>query len=299
MTVMTPGAATPLGVHVSIAGGVDKAIARAAHLGCTAMQIFTANASRWQAKELPGESVEKYRAARAESPIEYVAAHDSYLINFASPDPLLRQKSIAAFCAEMERCRRLGITDLVMHPGAHMGRGVDAGLATVAESLRTVLTQAPPAVRILIENTAGQGTSLGAAFEELAELIRLVPEGRFGICFDTCHAFAAGYDISSYNGYMQVMETFDRLVGTERIALFHLNDSKKALGSRVDRHDHVGRGHIGVAGFRALMRDRRFLCVPKIIETPGGRDGRDHLDTLALLRTLEKPEESGGLRCGP
>ena len=279
-----------LGAHVSIAGGIDRAIARGEAIGCTAIQIFTRNASRWQAKALGQDEIRSFRVALENSQIKYVAAHDSYLINLASPDESLRQKSIAAFLDEMERCRQLGIKDLVMHPGAHMDRGVEAGLMTLAASFRSIFAQAPASVRVLLENTAGQGTCLGAKFEELAEIIALVPEGNFAVCLDSCHAYAAGYDLSSYNGYQQMMDTFDRLLGIERIALFHVNDSKKTLGSRVDRHDHVGKGCIGPAGFQALMRDRRFKAVAKIIETPSGDKNCHDLENLALLRSLAQAD---------
>lgn len=275
-----------LGAHVSIAGGIDKAIARGEEIGCTAIQVFTRNASRWQAKPLEAEKVEVFRQAFSGSPIDYISSHDSYLINLASPDAALRAKSIDAFVDEMERCRRLGIKDLVMHPGAHMGRGSDAGLQTLAAAFKSIFEQAPEDVRVLLENTAGQGTCLGAVFEELAEIMALVPEGNFGVCFDTCHAFAAGYDLATEVGYRQTMERFDSLIGCDRIGLFHLNDSKRELGSRVDRHDHVGRGHIGPLGFQLLMQDERFRAVAKIIETPGGENHCHDLENLSLLRKM-------------
>lgn len=277
-----------LGVHVSIAGGIDKAIARGEEIGCTAIQVFTRNASRWQAKPLADPSVSAFRQAYASSSLGYVVAHDSYLINLASPDKDLREKSIAAFVDEMVRCRQLGIPDLVMHPGAHMDQGVAAGLATVAKSFKSIFSEAPETVRVLIENTAGQGTSLGADLAEIAELFSLVPDGRLAVCFDTCHAFAAGYDLRSEQSYHQVMERFDELLGVEKLALFHLNDCKRSLGSRVDRHEHVGRGMIGVAGFAALMADPRFARVPKIMETPSGEEHCHDLENLALLRKLAR-----------
>lgn len=273
-----------VGAHVSIAGGIEKAISRGEAVGCTAIQVFTRNASRWLAKPLAADSIGAFRAARQNSRIEYVAAHDSYLINLASPDPVLRDKSVAAFIDEMERCSQLGIEDLVMHPGAHVGQGAEAGLATLVESFQRIFSAAPKNVRVLVENTAGQGTCLGARFEELAEILERVPQGNLAICFDTCHVFAAGYDLSSAESYAATMAEFDRLIGVERLALFHINDSKKPLGARVDRHDHVGRGLIGPAGFAALMQDQRFSAVAKIIETPPGDEHCDDLLNLALLR---------------
>lgn len=289
---MPPEKNTPLllGAHVSIAGGIEKAISRGEEIGCTAIQVFTRNASRWQSKPLDAEAAANFRAAFSQSSIDYVAAHDSYLINLASPNDSLRKKSIAAFLDEMERCHKLGIGDLVMHPGAHMGSGVKAGLKTLCDSFQSIFHQAPADVRVLLENTAGQGTSLGAAFEELAEIVSGVAVGHLAFCVDTCHAFAAGYDLSSYNGYCETMEEFERLIGTQRIALFHLNDSKKECGSRVDRHEHVGKGFIGKIGFQALMQDRRFKQVAKIIETPGGDHHQHDLENLALLRKMAQSQ---------
>lgn len=273
-----------LGAHVSIAGGIEKAFGRGEAIGCSAIQIFTRNASRWQAKPLSDEAVKAFRRARHASSIDYVSAHDSYLINLASPDPELRHRSIVAFIDEMVRCARLGIEDLVMHPGAHVGAGYEAGMNTLIASLGSVFAEAPAEVRVLLENTAGQGSCLGARFEELAEILERLPQGNLAVCFDTCHAFAAGYDLRSIDGYQQVMDTFDRLIGTEQLALFHVNDSKKPLGSRVDRHEHVGRGLIGPTGFEALMADKRFAGRAKIIETPPGDEHCDDLRNLALLR---------------
>ena len=280
-----------IGAHVSIAGGIDRAFSRGELIGCSAIQIFTRNASRWQAKSLSTEAIAAFRSAHANSPIRYVAAHDSYLINLASPDPELRKKSIDAFVDELVRCEQLGIGDLVMHPGAHMGQGVAAGLQTVAASFRSIFAGAPSRVRVLLENTAGQGTSLGARFEDLAEICSLVGAERFAVCFDTCHAFAAGYDLRSAQTYHEVMADFHRLLGCDRLALFHLNDCKKPLGSRVDRHEHVAKGEIGRAGFAALMSDQRFTDTPKILETPGGPEHCHDLENLALLRQLAGSKE--------
>ena len=282
-----------VGAHVSIAGGIEKAFARGEEIGCTAIQIFTRNASRWQAKPLAAESVSAFRAARQCSSINYVASHDSYLINLASPDAELRNKSIATFLDEMERCSQLGIEDLVMHPGAHVGAGSKAGMNTLIESFRAVFDQAPDDVRVLVENTAGQGTCFGARFEELAEILDRLPQQNLAICFDTCHAFTAGYDLTTAEGYAETMAQFDQLIGCDKLALFHVNDSKKPLGSRVDRHDHVGRGLIGPLGFEALMQDERFRGVAKIIETPPGEKHCDDFSNLALLRKFSGQTEGG------
>ena len=284
-------AADLIGAHVSIAGGAEKAFARGEEIGCGAIQIFTRNASRWQAPPLKEKTITAFRQAREQSRIRYIAAHDSYLINLASPDDDLRQRSILTFLDEMMRCHQLGIADLVMHPGAHVGSGAEAGLKRVIESFRTILAQAPADVRILIENTAGQGSTLGARFEELATLLDAFADRRFAVCFDTCHAFAAGYDLRSAESYHDVMAEFDRLIGVEQLALFHLNDSKKPLGARVDRHEHIARGEIGPAGFAAIMQDPRFSAIAKIIETPSGEDHCHDLENFARLRAMAKGED--------
>lgn len=276
----------PLGAHMSIAGELHLAFARGEKAGCTAMQIFTKNANQWRGKPISAEAAEKFRNAWQESPIGPVAAHDTYLINLAAPEDDKWEKSIAAFYDEVERCALLGIPHLVMHPGAHLGEGEEAGLKRVAAAFRRIFAESDPSVTVLLENTAGQGTYLGGKFEHLAALMDLVPEGRFGVCFDTCHAFAAGYDLASEEGFSEVMERFQHIVGLEKILLFHVNDSKKGLASHVDRHEHIGQGTIGRGGFQALMQDERLRQVPKILETPkGDQDEMDEVN-LNLLREL-------------
>ncbi len=280
------GPMQPLGAHMSIAGGMGLAFARGEAVGCTAIQVFTKNASQWRAKPISDETAEAFRAAWRASPIGPVIAHDSYLINLAAPDDEKWQKAKSAFLDEMRRCSQLGIGDLVMHPGAHLGQGEAAGLQRIAAALRDIFTEAPNDVRVLLENTASQGTYLGGRFEHLAEIIERVPTGRFGVCFDTCHAFAAGHDLSTADGYQGVMAEFERLVGKEAIRAFHLNDSKKGLHSRVDRHEQIGQGAIGKEGFAALMQDSRFAAIPKILETPKGDNDEYDCINLTLLREL-------------
>ena len=276
----------PIGAHMSIAGGLSRAFGRGEKLGCTAIQVFTKNANRWQAKALTGEETAAFRLAWETSPIGPVLAHDSYLINLAAPDQDVWHRSLAAFADEMQRCAALGIPFLVMHPGAHLGTGEAAGLERIVEAFRRLFAEAPSGVTVLLENTAGQGSYLGGRFAHLAEIMEKVPGGRFGVCFDTCHAFAAGYDLGSAEGYAAVMEEFDRLIGLSRLCAFHLNDTRKGLGSRVDRHEHIGRGAIGRAGFRALLRDFRLRNVPKILETPKGEDDACDRMNLATLHEL-------------
>lgn len=275
-----------VGAHMSVAGGLEKAFARGEALGCAVMQVFTKNANQWKGKPVTSEQARLFRQKWNESSVGPVIAHDSYLINLAAPDPELWRKSVEAFRDEMERCALLGIPALVMHPGAHLGEGEEAGLARIAEAFRILFAEGPGGVTVLLENTAGQGSYIGGRFEHLADIMDRVPDGLFGVCFDTCHAFAAGYDLSSAEGYAAVMEEFDRRVGLFRILAFHLNDSKKGLGAAVDRHEHIGRGAIGREGFRALMRDERFLSVPKILETPKGDDDAFDRMNLATLREL-------------
>jgi deoxyribonuclease-4 len=281
-----------LGSHVSIAGGLYKAFARGEQAGCSAIQIFTKNASRWQAKPLQQNDIDAFKKARRQSAIEFVAAHDSYLINLAGPEADKRQRAVSAFIDEVERCAALGIEYLVMHPGAHLGNGIDNGLELLIDSFRTIFDRVPAGVTVLLENTAGQGTCLGDRFEHLAEVIDRVPQGAFGVCLDTCHAFAAGYDLSTSGGVQAVLAAFERLIGLDRLQLIHANDCKKPLGSRVDRHQHIGKGEIGAAGFAALMQDRRLQRVPKIIELPPGENNCFDQENLGLLRRMA--EGSGG-----
>ena len=283
-----------IGAHMSIAGGLHLAISRGEETGCAAIQVFTKNASQWRGKPISPADAEAFRSAWRESSIGPIIAHDSYLINLAAPDEDMWRKSIAAFVEEMERCAVLGIPALVMHPGAHLGVGEEAGLLRLAAAFRAIFAAAPAGVIVLLENTAGQGTCLGYRFEHLAAIIEQAPEGHFGVCFDTCHAWAAGYDLSTPAGYAATMAEFDRIIGLKRLRVFHVNDCKKGLGCRVDRHEHIGQGSIGEAGFAALMQDARFADIPKILETPKGDDGELDRMNLALLRRLAGEEERGG-----
>jgi deoxyribonuclease IV len=275
-----------LGAHMSIAGGLHLAFTRAEEVGCTAMQIFTKSASQWRGRPITDQEALAFQKTWRESAVGPVLAHDSYLINLGAADPLLWEKSIAAFLDEMQRCAQLGIGHLVMHPGAHVGTGETVGLARIAEAFRRIFAEAPADITVLLENTAGQGSYLGGRFEHLADIMERVPQGRFGICFDTCHAFAAGYDISTSEGYQAVMAEFQARVGCEHIQAFHLNDSKKGLGSGTDRHEHIGQGALGTEAFRSLLQDARFAAVPKILETPKGDDSEADRLNLATLRAL-------------
>lgn len=280
-----------LGAHMSISGGLDRAFGHGLRAGCDCLQIFTKNQQQWRSRPLADDEIARFKAAQQQSGIAPVLAHDSYLINLGSPDDEQWERSIAAFADELERCAALGVPYLVTHPGAHMGSGEEAGLQRVARALGRLLdagTGAPTVV--LLETTAGQGTSLGHRFEHLARLLELVRhDERLGVCVDTCHVLAAGYDFRTPESYAATFDAFDRLVGLGRIRAFHLNDSKKDLGSRVDRHTHIGEGFVGLEGFRPIVNDPRFADLPMILETPKGDDLAEDIENLARLRALAAP----------
>jgi len=278
-----------LGAHMSIAGGIDLAPLRGRDVGCRTMQLFTKSSNQWRARPLPPEEIERYRANLRATGIAPAVAHDSYLINLASTDAELHRKSMAAFLEELERAEALGIQYLVTHPGAHMGAGEETGLRQVANSIRELLKRTKDyQVQVVIETAAGQGTSLGHRFEQIAALLDQIglPE-RTGVCLDTCHIFAAGYDIRTPEGYADVLGAFDAVVGVPHLKVIHLNDSKKELGCRVDRHEHIGKGAIGLEAFRCLLTDPRLKGIPMILETPKDDDfvlaDRRNLDTLRRL----------------
>ena len=277
-----------IGAHMSIAGGVDKAIIRGASVGCKAVQIFTKSSNQWAAKKLDDEVVARFKANMIETGIKNVVAHDSYLINLASPNNDLREKSFHAFLGEMERCHELGIRHLIMHPGSHTGSGEEEGIKTISTEFKELLARSKGwGVDIVLETTAGQGTNLGHSFEQLATIIENTGlNERMKVCFDTCHVFAAGYDISTEEGYNETMDRFDRLIGLDRIVAFHINDSKKGLDSRIDRHEHLGKGEIGETAFRMIMNDHRFKTLPKILETPKGKEMDEDRQNLAFLKKL-------------
>jgi deoxyribonuclease IV len=258
-------------------------------VGCDAVQLFTKNASQWKAKPLLPEDVARFQATLADtgySP-DALVVHDSYLINLATPDDVLWEKSLAAFGEELDRAGALGIPGVVTHAGAHVGSGEEAGVARIAAALDRVLAERPSGPLVLLETTAGQGTCLGYRFEQIARMIEQshYPE-RIGVCLDTCHVFVAGYELSTPEGYEGMLLEFDRLIGLDRLKAIHLNDAKKPLGSRVDRYDHIGQGVIGLEAFRLLVNDPRLRHIPMVLETEKGPDGAEDRMNLATLRGL-------------
>ena len=281
-----------LGAHMSIAGGVHRAVERARRVEATALQIFVKSSRQWSARPLGEEEVRAFRQEAARAGLApFTLAHSTYLINLASPADTLWRRSCEAFGVELARAEALGIPYVVLHPGSHLGAGAAAGIARVARALREGLDgrrQARAAgVTVLLEITAGQGTNLGSRFEELALIIEHSGvERRLGVCFDTCHALAAGYDFRAPAGFRRTFEEFDRILGLERLRAFHLNDSQFGPGSRRDRHEHIGRGRLGLDAFRLLLNDRRFAGLPMVLETPKGEDLRDDVRNLRVLRSL-------------
>lgn len=277
-----------LGAHMSIAGGVGNALLDGKKVDCDAIQIFTKSSRQWASKPYTKEEIEQFRINQKATGIATVIAHDSYLLNLGSPDTDLRNRSVSAFIDELERCEVLGVTNLVAHPGAHVGAGEPAGIKLIAKSLDEVHKACPGyKVKVTLEITAGQGSNLGYRFEQIGDMIDATKESdRIRVCFDTEHAFAAGYDIRTKEGYERTFAEFDDAIGLDRLAAFHLNDSKKEFHSRVDRHEHIGKGFIGVEAFRLLMNDKRFWGLPMCLETPKGPDLKEDRENLTLLRSL-------------
>jgi deoxyribonuclease IV len=279
-----------LGAHTSIQGGVSEAVALADKLKFSAMQIFTKNNNRWFSKPLEEEEIEKFKSRLKSSGLKFVVTHDSYLINLCSKNKKTLKLSRNAFIDELKRCDQLGIKYLNFHPGSHTGAGEENGIKLIAESLNYAHDKAKYVnVSSMIEAMAGQGTTLGYKFEQLRKIIDLVEDKkRMTVCIDTAHIFAAGYDIKNPKHYEKVIKDFDDIVGLERLKCMHINDSKKELGSRVDRHEHIGKGFIGKEGFANIMNDKRLEKVPKILETPKGKEYREDLHNLKILRRLIK-----------
>jgi deoxyribonuclease-4 len=277
-----------LGAHMSISGGVFNAPLYGREVGCDTIQIFTKNNSQWKAKELTAEDARKFFDSQEETGIAPVIGHNGYLINLASPKEDVYQLSLDAMLIELKRAELLRLPYLVMHPGSHLGSGEKKGISEIVRSLDWLHQKTKGyKVKILLETTAGQGSALGYRFEQLAEMIERVKDSeRLGVCYDTCHAFAAGYDIRTSRAYEETFNEFDSVVGLSRLKVIHVNDSLRVLGSRVDRHQHIGEGNIGLEGFRLLMNDKRWEQVPKILETPKEGGTERDIKNLKVLRHL-------------
>jgi deoxyribonuclease IV len=287
---------------MSVAGGLPFAIARAHIHRCETLQVFTKNASQWRARPLPPEEIATFKQAARETGIHPIVAHASYLINLATTNPLLWAQSIASLGEEVDRAEALGLLGVVLHPGARMAAPVDEAISLIVRALTQVLKARPRGkTMILIEHTAGQGSTMGSSFEEIAAMLDGVKNTkRLGVCLDTCHLLAAGYDLCTEPGYRTTFDKFDDLIGIERLKVFHLNDSKKPCMSRVDRHEHIGKGCIGLEPFRRLLNDRRFADLPMILETEKsetrerGKVVVDPLDEMNLntLRSLRASDDN-------
>jgi deoxyribonuclease-4 len=275
-----------LGSHVPTIGGVATAIDRAVGIGCTAMQIFVKNNMQWFAKPLPDSEAKAFTEHPQRGNLGSVVAHAGYLINLGVEGTENHEKSLRSLSDEMLRCEQLGIRSLVLHPGSHLGAGIEAGIGCVVRNLDRLHAEHPKLkVRIVLETTAGQGACLGARFEEIAEILdRVKDPKRLEVCLDTAHAFAAGYDLSAPKGAAKTFAEFDKVIGLKRLFLLHINDSKVAHGSRVDRHDNLGKGKIGLEAFRWIMKSKELAEIPKILETPKGKDLAEDVEAMALLR---------------
>src|SRR5947207_846213 len=284
-----------LGAHMSIGGGVQMAIERGCSINCTAIQMFVKNNMQWFARPLAREEIRVFLQHRQRGELMSIFAHANYLINLAATNPQFLENSIRALSEELTRADQLELPFLVLHPGAHLGAGEEPGLNKIVDSINRVFRKIPKVkTRIALETTAGQGSCLGHRFEQIAYIIENVrqPE-RLCVCLDTAHVFAAGYEIGNEAGVKKTFREFDRVIGLKRLAAIHVNDSKTVRGSRVDRHQHIGKGQIGLDAFRFIMRDRRFRKIPKVLETPKGRELREDVANMKTLRGLLKTPPTG------
>lgn len=282
------------GAHESIAGGVDNAIERGRKATCDTIQMFNKSNNQWRAKELGREEVERFFQAIESTGVTVALSHTSYLINIASPDRDLCKKSFESLKEEMQRCEVLKIPHLVMHPGSHIGSGEETGMNRIADNINRLFDELTGnSVTLLLETTAGQGSNLGYTFEQLAYMIdRIDNKDKMGVCLDTCHVFAAGYPLIKPSDYKATMKKFDEVLGLDRLKVIHANDSKKEFGSKRDRHEHIGKGFIGLKGFANFVNDNRLKNVPMIIETPKGEDLAEDIENLKVLRGLAKTTKS-------
>ncbi|MBW1616603.1 MAG: deoxyribonuclease IV [Deltaproteobacteria bacterium] len=277
-----------LGAHFSISGGLDKAVYQASKYGCNSLQLFTKSSQSWKEKEVSDKEIQAFEEAKGTTGITQIASHTSYLINPATNDKKKRSMACKALLKEMIRSSMLNIPYVVLHPGAHTGAGVEKGIENIVETITKVFDNSDKiTAKLLLEATAGQGTGMGHTFEQIAELLYKTDNSHFtGVCLDTCHIFAAGYDIRTEEAYNKTMNAFNSAIGLDKLDLIHLNDSKKDLGSRVDRHQHIGEGFIGIEAFKLIVNDKRLADIPKILETPKEKDGID-MDAVNIKRLID------------
>ena len=279
------------GAHESIAGGVFNAIERGKKATCDTIQMFNKSNSQWRAKEISEKELNKYFDMIDKLKVSVATSHSSYLINLASPKDDLNEKSYFALKEEMERCEMLKIPNLVFHPGSHVGEGEEPGMDRIADNVKKLFNELPNTnnVTLLFETTAGQGTNLGYTFEQLAYLIeKSGSHNRLGVCLDTCHIFAAGYPLTEPKEYKKTIKQFDDVIGFDRLKIIHMNDSKKEFGSKKDRHEHIGKGFIGLEAFRNIVNDKRLKKIPMILETPKNEELTEDVENLKILRGLVK-----------
>jgi len=278
-----------LGAHMSIEGGLGESLIRGKKIGCDTIQIFVKSNLQWKARDIKNFEIQEFFLNKRETKIEPVIAHSSYLINLASYNKRIRNLSIKSFREELKIAKKLKIPYFIFHPGYHKGAGLKKGIKLIAKALNQIISKDDFKIIILLENTSGQGSSIGYRFEQLVDIINLVnKKKRIGVCFDTCHVFSAGYEIRNIKDYEKTFEEFEKIIGIKRLKVFHLNDSKGSLGSRIDRHQHIGKGNLGLEPFRFILNDKRFQNIPMIIETPKDDGYKKDIENLTILRSLIK-----------
>lgn len=279
-----------LGAHMSIEGGLEKALERGASIGCSTIQIFTKSNRQWFAKNITSEAIDAFKATQKQTGINPVVAHASYLLNLGSPRQEVQTKSTNALATELDRCAALNIPYLVLHPGARLSSELNICIETIAQNLDVAFAKSNGQTMILLETMAGQGSVIGTRFEEIAKIRSLTKEKRrVGVCLDTCHIFSAGYDFTNEATYKKTWDDFEKTIGLKSLKVIHINDSKKELGAKIDRHENIGEGEIGLEGFRLLFNDKRFFDVPKILETPKAslEDDKENMEKIKKLLTKE------------
>lgn len=278
-----------LGAHISIADGFGESLIRGKNIGCDTIQIFVKSNIQWKARDIENFEIQEFFFNKRETKIDPVIAHSSYLINLASSNKRIRNLSIMSFIKELKMAKELKIQYFIFHPGYHKGAGLKKGIKLIAKALNQIISKDNSRIIILLETTSGQGSSIGYRFEQLADIINLVnKKRRIGVCFDTCHVFSSGYEIRNRKDYEKTFDEFEKIIGIKRLKVFHLNDSKGDLGSRIDRHQHIGKGYLELKPFRFILNDKRFQNIPMIIETPKDSGYKKDIENLTILRSLIK-----------